>query len=213
MLKEETPIELHCPLIGMTAPSQHSYELFSSICRIVPLVHECGWLGIHGLRGTRTKPGIIVLSPGEKLRLRLPLEHIPDVYPVAGRVLDIDGHKLRCGIPQVRTLSPSSALHARCVIIKIKDESNPSPDVFRAAVERKLEQMSISAAVQLDTERGNKLEPVRRILRVKDIKLVGYGVTLTGLSDDDSLKVQTLGIGGRRKMGAGLFVPLARVCQ
>jgi len=36
---------------------------------------------------------------------------------------------------------------------------------------------------------------------------VGYAVRVSGLSDEDSLKLQERGLGGKRRMGCGVFVP------
>jgi CRISPR-associated protein Cas6 len=38
---------------------------------------------------------------------------------------------------------------------------------------------------------------------------VGFALTVQGLSPDSSLRLQTLGLGGRRHMGCGLFLPTA----
>jgi len=37
--------------------------------------------------------------------------------------------------------------------------------------------------------------------------LIGYGVEVTDLSESDSIKLQQQGIGGKRKMMCGVFVP------
>ena len=50
----------------------------------------------------------------------------------------------------------------------------------------------------------------RRILGIRDKKVVGFAVGLTGLGADASLEVQRRGLGGRRHMGAGIFVPPGR---
>src|SRR5439155_1578765 len=45
----------------------------------------------------------------------------------------------------------------------------------------------------------------RRTLRVKDKQVVGFELAATGLSTEDSLRLQETGIGGRRHMGCGIF--------
>jgi CRISPR-associated protein Cas6 len=44
---------------------------------------------------------------------------------------------------------------------------------------------------------------------VRQYVVVGFGVEVTGLSDEDSIKLQICGLGGKRKMGCGIFVPQA----
>ena len=43
-------------------------------------------------------------------------------------------------------------------------------------------------------------------MRVKQFQNIGFAVGLSGLSDEDSLKLQALGLGGRRAFGGGFFV-------
>ena len=47
----------------------------------------------------------------------------------------------------------------------------------------------------------------RRTLRIKDKEVIGYEILIEGLMAEDSLDIQEQGIGGRRHMGCGLFVP------
>jgi len=47
----------------------------------------------------------------------------------------------------------------------------------------------------------------RKTFTVHDKKVVGYSMQLLGLSDEDSIKVQEQGLGGRRKMGCGFVEP------
>ena len=42
------------------------------------------------------------------------------------------------------------------------------------------------------------------------IRLVGFGLEILNLSDKDSLILQNFGLGGKRKMGCGIFVPTLR---
>ena len=46
----------------------------------------------------------------------------------------------------------------------------------------------------------------RRTLRIKDKEVVGYEMLVETLSANESLALQEHGLGGRRQMGAGVFV-------
>ncbi len=48
----------------------------------------------------------------------------------------------------------------------------------------------------------------RRVMDVKGYTIVGFSVRLSGLNEGDSVLVQERGLGGKRKMGAGIFVPI-----
>ena len=51
-------------------------------------------------------------------------------------------------------------------------------------------------------------EPLRRVLHIKGERHVGFGMLIEGLTADESLRLQQNGLGGRRKMGCGLFLPV-----
>jgi CRISPR-associated protein Cas6 len=48
----------------------------------------------------------------------------------------------------------------------------------------------------------------RRTLRIREKEVVGHEVVIEGLTSEESLSVQERGLGGRRHMGCGIFVPL-----
>jgi CRISPR-associated protein Cas6 len=202
-------VELHFPVNGRALPADHGYHLLGAVSSVVPKAHGAGWLGIHTFKGIKLNPGIITLPEDSVLRLRLPAVYIPVVYSLAGKTLNVGGHHIRCGIPQVRTLHASSVLRARTVIIKSSGSKAPmEPNPFIDAVQKQLTELAVTANIELELLRTEPTEAIaRRTLRIKDITLVGYGVRLFGLNDNDSLKIQAFGIGGRRRMGCGLFVP------
>jgi CRISPR-associated protein Cas6 len=47
----------------------------------------------------------------------------------------------------------------------------------------------------------------RRTLRIRNKEVVGYEVVLGKLAAEESLLVQSAGLGGRRRFGCGIFVP------
>lgn len=68
-------------------------------------------------------------------------------------------------------------------------------------MKKELEAREIKATVEVGR---------RRIVTVDGDKVVGFGLRLAGLSDEDSLKVQYTGIGGRQRFGCGVFGPATR---
>ncbi len=109
----------------------------------------------------------------------------------------MDGHRLRIGVPETRALRPAATLYARLVTIK----GFMDPEAFLGAAGRQLQGMDVTA----DLDVGE-----RRTLRVKDKQVVGFEVTALGLHAEDSVRLQEIGIGGRRRMGCGVFVPMRR---
>jgi CRISPR-associated protein Cmx8 len=52
-------------------------------------------------------------------------------------------------------------------------------------------------------------EPERKIIKVHQHKVVGFGVLVTGLNALDSISLQINGCGGKPKMGCGFFSPVS----
>jgi CRISPR-associated protein Cas6 len=192
------------PAQGQQFPADHGYALYSAISRQLPALHGATWLGVELLSGVPWREGIIVLPVrGGHLRLRVPADRYADVLPLAGRRLDIAGHPLRLGIPSARPVLPAPSLYARCVTIKKFTE----PEPFLDAARRQLDALSVSAYIELPVDEQGRVR--RRIVNIHGKSIVGFSLAAHGLNDQDSLLLQTHGLGGRRSMGCGHFNPIS----
>ncbi len=191
-------VELKFPVTGKTVPTDHGYALYGALSRLVPEIHEADWLAVETLPGTARGDGVTQLDPHAALRIRLPQDHVAQLLPLAGKPLELDGHRLRLGAPQIYLLRPAPQLYARLVTIKGFTE----PDTFLSAVCRKLDELGM---------RGETTVGPRRVLRVGPHTVVGFALSIHDLSDEASLLLQERGLGGRRKMGGGFFHPVANV--
>lgn len=196
-------ITVNFPLQGRQLPADHGYALYAAITRQLPNLHSAPWLGIELISGVPWRAGIIVLpTRGASLRLRIPADHYGHVLPLAGRRLDLGSHIIRLGIPSARPLLPAASLYARAVTIK----KFTDPEPFLDAARRQLEALNLNAALELPLDEQGRHR--RRILKIHDKTIVGFSLAAHGLNDDDSLRLQSIGIGGRRTMGCGLFNPI-----
>lgn len=206
-------VELHFPLQGGTIPGLHSYALYSALSKLIPEAHSAEWLGVHSIKGRRIDGGLIQLGRFAKLRLRMPAEKTPVLCALAGRTLNIDGHQLKCGIPEIHPLKPAQILRSRLVMIKCKDSKGKTaePVTFLESLKKQISDLGVSADAILEKDLSPQTGEeclARRVIRVKSSMLTGYGVLLTNLNEQDSLKIQEVGLGGKRRMGCGLFDPL-----
>lgn len=206
-------IELNFPVRGDTLPSDHGYPLYAAISDTIPAVHNATWLGIHSIKGRRTGERVIELTRGARLRLRLPLEHAPLVSALAGKTLEITGHQVCLGVPTFNVIKPAKRLRSRLVMIKCKGSEGKSAEeeTFKMSLEKQVKDLGISAQILLERNEfpnGAHGSLARRVLRVKSAVLTGYGVILDNLSETDSILIQEVGLGGKRRMGCGLFDPL-----
>ena len=79
---------------------------------------------------------------------------------------------------------------------------------FLETANRDLAEKEISASLEIPKEERSRH---RRIITIKGKKIVGFSLIAHGLSDEDSLKLQSEGLGGRRSMGCGIFNPIRKL--
>jgi CRISPR-associated endonuclease/helicase Cas3 len=207
-----TPIELQFPVLGPALPAQHGYDLYAALCRLLPQLHEpdCIWQ-VGPIFGLPAGGGALRLDARRsRLRLRLPAEDIPCALPLAGQALDVAGLRVRLGAPQVRALDAVPILGAKLVALKVHGTDAPTPEAFLAAVRRQFVGRGIhgEAGIPLARQGPHAGRPRRGVLRLKGRRIVGYALLVQGLTAHESLALQERGVGGRRRMGCGFFVPV-----
>jgi len=196
-------IDLALPLVGSQVPSDHGYPLYAAISRALPGLHGATWLAVHPISGRAFGDGTITLTRGARLRLRMPIDRIGDALPLAGRRLDVEGSALQVGAPTVQVLEPATSVVARLVVIKLTHFAGPSdPDrdavagAFSAELQRQLAKLGIAGAAELRA---------RRSIRVAGRRVVGFAVRVSGMTPEQSLRLLEHGVGGKRRMGCGVF--------
>jgi len=202
-------VDLSFPLVGKTLPLDHGYALYAALSRFLPHLHEHKAVGVHPIRGDVVGDGLLRVAARSQLQIRTPTDLIAEFLPLAGKVLELDGHSLRLGVPRVLALRPAATLAARLVTIKGFTE----PSGFLEAVRRQSDALGVSrqAAIEIPSVpagRAHAGEPLRRVLRIKDRTVVGFAVRVVRLTAEESITLQEHGLGGRRHMGCGILVPI-----
>ena len=184
---------------GKLIPADHAYSLYSAVSRIVKVVHEEEGIGIHQITGVQTGDRGLLLNRASNLTFRIDSDRISSILPLAGKCLPIESICLQIGIPSVHVLMPAPSLRSRLVTIKGFMEEK----TFEKALNRQLDELGISKSAVIDLGK-------RRTLRIHDKSIVGYEVFLSNLTEEESIRVQEAGLGGRRKLGCGIFLPCRR---
>jgi CRISPR-associated protein Cas6 len=201
LTRTERIVDLAFPIAGEKIPLDHGYLLYAAVSQLIPKLHdEAGW-GIHPIFGERESPGLLRLLPRSLLKVRCPASAVGELLPLVGASLLVGGHGLALGAPRLHPLEPSTALRARYVTIKgFHDDAA----AFKDAVVRQIVEMPGLGQEPPSVEVS--VGP-RRVMRVSDQTVVGFPMLLQGLYAEASILIQTRGIGGRRHLGAGIFVP------
>lgn len=195
-------------VVGAQAPADHGYALFGALSRILETeddrwLHGNPHVGLHTIRGVNLGNGRRSVGPDARFGLRLPSDLLPRSLKLAGKSLDLDGCKLRVGVGQARALTPAATLYCRVATTKNGDDHAR----FDAEVARQAVTLGLSGKV-FRTPKALIRDDGRRIVRISGKRVVGHAVMATGLTNEESILLQEHGIGGRRRMGCGVFVPL-----
>lgn len=178
--------------MGDRLPSDHNYRLYSSICSANPCVKDLDWhLGtVNGIPEGQW----IKLARDSKLMIRC---RLPDLYHFLDLgLLQVGQSFIKLLDPLCVQIRPSSWLRSRIVVIKQADCVAPDPLTFAAAVGKRSGELGIHPLPMVRS---------RMALRVAGQDIVGYQVSYSGLSQSESILLQCVGLGGKRRMGCGVF--------
>lgn len=211
-------LEIQYQLQGKTLPADHGYALYSVIKKMV--LNRQDTYGellidrslppeilISSIPGVPDRDGTIYLDRHSRLRLRCPSDRVQLWYRLLQeQVLDIQGHLIRLVQPQLTLPEPSESLKSRLVTFKLKEwNQQEAPAQFLGSCQRALDKLEIQAQPFIDSDYRGDL--AKRSLYIHGKHVMGYGVVIEGLKPEDSIKIQCLGIGGRKHFGCGWFYP------
>lgn len=177
-------------------PLDHGYLLFSALEQALGGIHNAQWLAVHPLRGEALTSRTLAIGEFDHgtLGLRVEVAYVDQVLKLAGTVLRVGPARVRLGSSMIQRLVPARVLRARFVTIKGFVDAEP----FREAIIRRLETLAIRGRVELGA---------RGVMAVGGHLVVGYETILHDLDEDDSLRLLYTGLGGKQRMGAGIFIP------
>jgi CRISPR-associated protein Cas6 len=90
-------------------------------------------------------------------------------------------------------------------LVSIKGFTEPGP--FLEAARRQLGALDMAGEPDIPQvlEGPRAGQPRRRVIRVRDKRVVGFPLIVSGLTAAESVRLQESGLGGRGKMGCGFF--------
>lgn len=186
---------------------EHSYALFSALSRKQIVLHDPSLkVGIFGINGSpdRQNKAILHLSDRSKLRLRLRIQDVGIAYRLEHQSLIVGDYSVRLGDVSVSLLPPSPSLKARLITI----EGAETGDVFLSSARSQLDRLNIHTNIELDCHSDGRAKC--KTIKVRGFTVVCFGLTVSNLNPIESLILQHEGIGGKRKMGCGMFAPVNR---
>jgi CRISPR-associated protein Cas6 len=208
-------LEIQFSLRGQTLPADNGYSCYSAIKKLCqeqqPTLLEENNLSsdilLSSISGVPDRNGMVYLNKFSRFRLRCPAEQSPQWYRfLQNKVLDIRGHLIRLIQPRLTLPESSHVLKARLVTFRLEQwNSQEAPFYFLESCQKALERQEIQGKAFIDSNTQGDL--ALRGIRIKNKNVLGYGVIIEGLNDEDSLKLQGSGLGGRKHFGCGWFYP------
>jgi CRISPR-associated protein Cas6 len=211
--KEEKPgfvipddvIDLAFKVACPTLPLDHAHALSSQLLKVLPWLEDEAFAGVHLIHGAASGNGwyrpedtaneILHLSRRTRMRLRIPRHRLEDAQGLTGHALDVDGHALEVGAPDVFLLSSLSTLFARYVITGAGTDEN----IFLNEAARDLKELGIPCRKMLGG--------ISHTMQFPDGPVHTRSLMVAELEPEQSVRLQQVGLGEGRSIGCGLFLP------
>lgn len=180
-------IDLIFPVYGDRIPSDHNYGLYSALIHQDNHLKDFDWK-LGTITGIPRNDGTIKIGSESKLIIRCPLEKIAHFQL---NQLRIGKHEITLGTPQAKELSTSNLLHCRIAVIK---GAETPPQFLDSAIKQIPPQTAIAIGQ-------------RKKIKIKRFTVVGFEIFA---QTENPKQLQTQGIGGKQKIGCGLFFEKGR---
>jgi len=185
-------------------PVDHAWSLAEAVTAVLPWIATEEGAGVHtihvaasGNGWVRPERGDDVLYPSRrtKLRLRVPARRVDEARQLAGKTLDVDGHALEIQDAEVRPLSALTTIFSRYIVA---DDAGNEENFLVTVVD---------ALRELDIRPKKLMCGIQNTLATPDGDIQTRSLMVAELTMEESFRLQQVGLGPRRYMGCGLFIP------
>ena len=202
----EDVIDLVFSIKCKTLPLNHAWALSREILKHLPWIEGDPIAGIHQIHVAESNNGwmrpddeenaLLYPSRRTKMTLRIPSEQLKATEELCGVTLDIDGHSLLIGSAKKKIFTNTSVISSRYVL----GDPNESEDDFLAKAALELENNINFKVKKMLCGKTHSIKTPNGILTTRSLMIAD-------LDSDTSIKIQQLGLGNRRELGCGLFLP------
>jgi CRISPR-associated endonuclease/helicase Cas3 len=182
-------IELRFPVTGTYFPADQNYRLYAALIHQNQRLKSVDWQ-LGTITGHRQYDGLIKVDSKSILSIRCNFDDVEN-FTDTDRI-SIKDWTIAVGTPSIHKLNPSLSLQSR--LVTIKGAETESQFIRSLLLQARL--LEINGAFGITS---------RQVLKIKSFTIVGWKVFAELMSEKDSLILQSKGIGGKRKMGCGVF--------
>jgi len=185
-------------------PVDHLHGLSQAVGAALPWFRDEPGAGLHPVHGADSGNGwmrpenpddLLYLSARTRLVLRLPRERVGESHALVGRTLEVCGQELRIERATLRPLVAIQTVFARYVVTEKGEEEG----AFLA--------QAVSALAELGIRPKKMLCGRETPVRTGDGTIRTRSLMVAELGLPESVRLQRSGLGPRRHMGCGLFIP------
>ena len=199
--------DLSFRLSGGALPVDHAHDLQTEVLKVLPWLARVESAGIHSINVAASGNGwrrpesgeenaLLYPSRRTRMRLRLPKERLEDARVLTGAVLKLGGHDIEVGEAEAKPLSALTTLFARYVAA----EFGESEEGFLTRMVGLIQEQHGIRVPKLMCGRET-------IFKTPNGPLATRSLLLAEIEKRESVRLQCAGLGPRRLMGCGLFVP------
>lgn len=181
-------IELTFPVKGTFFPADHNYGLYSSLIHFNEELRHSNWQ-LGTINGIPQHNGLIQLGDQSRLTIRCEPKEIEKFIDL--KSVTVGKWTINVGTPRATELAPTKTLISRLVTIKGGEDRKS----LAKALLRQSRDLGINASYAIGD---------RKTIKIKRYSIIGFEV-IADCSEEDSLTLKKIGLGGKRKMGCGVF--------
>ena len=203
----EDVIDLVFSIKCKTLPLNHAWALSREILKYLPWIENDPIAGIHQIHVAESNNGwmrpdddeenaLLYPSRRTKMTLRIPSDQLIATEALCGVTLNLDGHALLIGSAKKKIFTNTSVISSRYILGNL----NESEDDFLSR-----------AALELKDKTNFKVKKMlcgkTHSIKTPDGILTTRSLMIADLDSETSIKIQQLGLGNKRELGCGLFLP------
>lgn len=185
-------------------PVDHAWALSQAVLKVLPWIEDEPGAGVHSIHVAESGNGwqrpdgpddLLYLSRRTRLVVRVPRARLAAADGLIGQTLNVSGHSLTVEQGTIKPLVAIQTIFSRYVVSPAGEDEN----TFLQGVLRELGGQGIHPKKMLcgiEKDVATPEQPIHtRSLMLADLSLA------------DSLRLQRHGLGPRRSLGCGLFLP------
>lgn len=188
---DDAVVDFSFEIRGQSLPGDYPVELEAAILELLPWAGNDPFFGIHPVNAPLTDAGYM-LSRRSRLQLRAFASRASELAELTGQELHFGDARVTIGAVTERPVKPFATLRAQLVVNSLADEV-----AFIDDIGMQLEVLAIKGGVICGKAAS---------VHSRSGRLGGFAVVVHDLSPSHSLRLQTIGLGGARRLGCGLFV-------